>query len=175
MSTFSASKVELKQQYHDEWMIRWKRYQTREDFDIEVQSQNRRQWNYATTAGMFLVSGLYTAGPATINRVFGPPHFFDNGIDVPIKDSIKGTLNGFRRWTPNGFGRIAAIGIPSYLTLAVLEHWNQQARWNSYLGSNTAFGEQARRFEKTGKIEEFLCLNVKATLPKEDQAILADA
>jgi hypothetical protein len=169
----NISKPELVLQELDEWMLRWRHYQSEQDFNTEVARVKSRQWNYAISGGVFLASGLYTAAPATINRVFGPPHFFDFGVDAQIKDSIRTFINSRRRFTPNGLGRIASIFVPTFLTVAVLEHRAESARLNTYLKAETVFGEQARRRVKTGKIEEFLAVNVKGSLPAKEAVVYA--
>lgn len=122
---------------------------------------------------VFVLSGLWTAGTATVNRWFGAPHFFDIGFDVAIKNKIRNTLNSTYRYTPQGFGRVAIIGLPTYFTFIGLEHWQEGRRLSAYLQQKTVFGEQARRFVNTGKIEEFLPVNIKASLPESQQKILA--
>lgn len=167
------SKPELTMQHVDEWMIRWRHYQTEEDWKIEKAFQARRQRNYGITAAVFTGATLYTAGPATINRIFGAPHFFDMGVDVAVKDTLRNFINGRRRFTPNGYGRIASIVLPTYLTVCALEHFNGKKRLEEYKKVETVFGEQTRRFIKNGKIDEFLAVNIKATLPANEAVILA--
>lgn len=164
-------KAELVLQELDEWMIRWRRFQTYEDFQIEKRSQTRRQNNYTLTGGVLVATTLWTAGPSTIARWFGAPHFFDIGVDAQIKGGLCQFFNNKYRWTPTGYGRIFAIGIPTFLTLAVTEHYNQVRRLNEYTASRSVFGEQARRLVKTGKCEEFLALNIGATMPETEQIV----
>lgn len=165
-------KPELVLQNLDEWMIRWKHFQTKSDWEIEQRAQCRRQRNYAVGAGTLVCSWLYTAAPSTVNRIFSAPHFFDMGIDVAIKDGLRNFLNSRRRFTPNGYGRLGAVFVPPYLVLAFLEHRGEQGRLNEYLAAETAFGEQARRLVKNGKLEEFLCPNVGATLPEKERVVM---
>ena len=171
------SKVELFQQYHDEWMIRFRRYQTSEDFKIEVNSQSTRQRNYFIGFGTAFSLWMYTSSPASVNRRFSEPHFFDAGIDARMKEFCRSALNGTRRYTPNGWMRWCAIGLPTYFLVAGLEHSNAKTRWNAYLQADTVFGEQARRMQKSGNaaaIEEYLPVNIKATLPEADAKVYAN-
>ena len=46
-------------------------------------------------------------------------------------------------------------------------------RLQKYLKQETVFGEQARRYVASGKIEEFLPVRIQATLPAEEAKILA--
>jgi hypothetical protein len=166
-------KPEITLQHLDEWMIRWRKYQTESDWQIETSRQWWRQTNYGIASAVFVGTGLWTAGTATVNRWFSAPHFFDIGIDVAIKDKLKNTLNSTYRYTPQGFGRVAIIGLPTYFTFIGLEHWQEGRRLNSYLKQNTVFGEQARRFVNSGKIEEFLAVNIKASLPESQSKVYA--
>ena len=166
------SKVELKAQYFDEWMIRWRRYQAVSDWEIETRSQARRERNYLISGTLSAAAGFYTMAPSTVNRVFGEINFFDNGFDSRIKNSIRSFLNGQRRWTPNGYLRIASIIAPGYVAVVGLERLNENKRWAEYLRQETVFGEQARRYEKSGKIEEFFAINIRAPLPEADRCVL---
>merc|ERR1712146_85302 len=147
----------------DQWMIRWKHFQTETDWKIELAGQKRRQYNYAITGAVAVGTYAYTMSPSTVNRWFGAPHFFNIGIDVQIKDMIRNTLNSRRRWTPNGYGRIAVNFFLPVTTIAVLEHRSEKIRMQDYLQAETIFGEQARRLVKNGKIEEFLAPNIEAS------------
>eukprot|EP00759_Apiculatamorpha_spiralis_P012873 PhF_6_TR19728/c0_g1_i1/m.28793 len=169
------SKVEIKLQNFDEWMIRWRKFQTIEDWNIEKAAQSTRQRNYVATGALGVWLGAYTAAPSTLQRIFGPPHFFDAGFDVALKANLLNFFNGRRRFTPNGWGRAAVVGIPPFLLLAVLQHSAETTRWNAYLRQPTVFGEQARRYNQTGKIEEFLGINLQATLPDNERVIYAPA
>jgi hypothetical protein len=165
-------KVELFFQHFDEWMIRWRKYQTKEDWEIELRRQQARKRNYVCTAGVVGASALWTAAPGTIIRITNKPDFFDIGYDTQLKAWVRKTLNGAPRWTPNGYGRIGAIFVPALLTISLLERRSENARLNDYLQAKTVFGEQCRRFKSTGKIEEFLPVNIKASVPEEDLIIL---
>lgn len=161
-------KPELQLQYLDEWMIRWKKFQTESDWNLEKGRQSRRKRNFLLSA---LVGGaltMYTAGTATIKRQFGPPHFFDVGFDAKIKNSIVQFMTSRPRYTPQGYGRLLVVGLPTYLTFAFLEHRAEASRLNKYLHQDTVFGEQARRLVKTGKIEEYLPVNIQASLPEKE-------
>ena len=158
-----AAKPELVLQHLDEWMVRWKHFQTEADWKIELDAQKRRQRNYGLTIGAFTATYLYTMAPSTVNRYFGAPHFFDIGVDVAIKDFLRTTINSQRRWTPNGYARIAANFTVPFLTISFLEHSSEKKRLGQYLQIESVFGEQARRLVKNGKIEEFLAPNVNAT------------
>jgi hypothetical protein len=167
-----TSKPELLQQQLDEWMIRWRHFQTYEDYQIEKRAQSRRQRNYTLAGAVFGLSTIYTASPSTVKRCLSAPHFFDMGIDVTIKHGLRDFVNGYRRWTPNGYGRVLAIAVPTYLTACLLEHQSAKKRMNDYLAAETVFGEQARRYVKNGKIEEFLAINIGATLPATEAVIM---
>jgi len=164
-------KAEIALQSLDEWMIRWRKYQTAEDWQIEKAAQAARQRNYALTGAVAGWIFLYTAAPSTLSRFFGPPHFWDMGFDVAIKANLLKFFNGHRRWCPNGYGRMMAVGAPSFLLLATLQHFSEVSRYNAYLRQPTVFGEQARRLKESGKIEEFLCVNIRATLPAGEESI----
>ena len=158
-----TSKPELTLHFLDDWMIRWKHFQTEADWKIELAAQKRRQMNYGITGTLGLGCWLYTLSPSTVNRWFGAPHFFNIGADVAVKDFIRNTLNGRRRFTPNGYGRIAFNFVVPFTSICLLEHRSEKIRMNDYLKAETVFGEQARRLVKSGKIEEFLCPNIGAT------------
>lgn len=162
-------KPELKLQYLDEWMIRWKKYQTESDYQIEKSRQWWRKVDLLLSAGVGGALTMYTAGTATIKRQFGPPHFFDVGIDAKIKQSVVETMTSGWRYTPQGYGRLLVVGVPTYLTFAVLEHRREKVRLRRYLKQQTVFGEQARRLVTTGKIEEFLPVNIQASLPEKEE------
>eukprot|EP00796_Vickermania_ingenoplastis_P008739 gene8739-6145_t len=162
-------KPELQLQYLDEWMIRWKKFQTESDWRIEKNRQWWRKFDLFASAGVAGALTLYTAGTATLRRQFGPPHFFDIGLDARIKANILEYMTSSRRYTPQGYGRLLVVGIPTYLTFAVLEHRREKVRLRKYLRQQTVFGEQARRLISTGKIEEYLPVNIQATLPEEDE------
>lgn len=164
-------KPELVLQHLDEWMIRWRHFQHEDDWKIEKSRQSSRKFNYGLSLGVLGAAGMYSMGRATVNRTFGAPHFFDIGVDVQAKTFIKNTLNGCRRYTPMGYGRVLFMGVPAYLTLYFTEHRAEQKRLDSYLASNTVFGEQARRLVKTGKIEEMLAIKIKAPLPEKEMVI----
>jgi hypothetical protein len=161
-------KPELLLQHFDEWMIRWKHFQSEDDFKIEKAAQSRRQRNYALTTAVFGSAVAYTAAPATINRIFSAPHFFDFGLDVTIKHTIRDFLNGRRRYTPNGYGRLLAIALPTFTTVCVLEHLSEGKRVKDYKKVESVFGEQFRRYCKNGKMDEYMPINIKAPLPKEE-------
>lgn len=166
-------KLELKQQETDEWMIRWRRYQSQDDYAIEKKHQARRQRNFWIVGIDIAALWTATAAPATINRMFGAPHTLDIGIDAQIKESIRSTINCCRRWTPNGYGRLLAVLAPTYFTFQWLEARSQVQRMNDYIAADTVFGEQHRRYLKTGKCDEFLAVNIKAPLPKQEAVIYA--
>jgi len=176
MSTNSwKNKVELIQQETDEWMIRWRRFQSFEDYQIEKNHQARRGRNFKIATGMVAGLWLYTAAPSTVNRMFGAPHTFDVGVDANIKESIRSTVNGCRRFTPNGYGRLLTVFGPSYFVFQFLESRSQIARMEEYLKIESVFGEQHRRRIANGKIDEFLCVNVQASLPKEETVVYSPA
>uniref|UniRef100_A0A7S1L1M3 Uncharacterized protein n=1 Tax=Neobodo designis TaxID=312471 RepID=A0A7S1L1M3_NEODS len=160
----ATSKPELLLQELDQWMIRWKHFQTEADWQIELAAQKRRQMNYGITGGVALGTFLYTMSPSTANRWFGAPHFFNIGVDVQIKDFIRNSLNSRRRFTPMGYGRMAVLFTVPFLTIASLEHRAEKIRLQEYLKVESVFGEQARRLVKNGKIEEFLAPNVGAAM-----------
>ena len=164
-------KPELLLQHFDEWMVRWKHFQSPADFQIEKSAQKRRQRNYGITAAVFTAAVTYTAAPSTINRVFSAPHFFDFGADAMIKHSIRDFVNGRRRYTPNGYGRLLAIALPTYTSICVLEHMNEKKRLEQYKTVESVFGEQFRRYAKDGKIEEFLAVNITAPLPEAEAGV----
>lgn len=161
-------KPELVLQHLDEWMIRWKKFQTEGDWNIELRRQQARKRNFLISSGVCGALTMYTAGPATIKRQFGPPHFFDIGLDVKIKNSIMNYMLTSNRYTPTGYGRFLVVGIPTYFIFAFLEHRYETKRLRAYLQQPTVFGEQARRLVNTGKIEEYLPVNIQATLPEEE-------
>eukprot|EP00331_Platyophrya_macrostoma_P013988 CAMPEP_0176431924 /NCGR_PEP_ID=MMETSP0127-20121128/15084_1 /TAXON_ID=938130 /ORGANISM="Platyophrya macrostoma, Strain WH" /LENGTH=170 /DNA_ID=CAMNT_0017813989 /DNA_START=32 /DNA_END=544 /DNA_ORIENTATION=- len=169
------SKPELKLQQLDEWMIRWRKYQTESDWQIEKNRQWWRQTNMGIAGAVFTATGLWTAGNATVNRWFGAPHFFDFGIDVAIKNKFREVLTSTPRYTPQGYGRVVVVGLPTYMAFVLLEHWQEGRRWNAYLKQNTVFGEQARRYANTGKIQEFLPVDIKATIPESQKAVYGTA
>ena len=173
--TWSDSRRELRLQHFDEWMIRWKRYQSEDDWNIERRCQARRQFNYGVAAFLGGFTWVYTAAPATINRWFSAPHFFDIGLDGQIKDFLKKSINGHKRYTPVGHMQFAmALGVP-FLWMAFADHRSEGIRAADYEKSNTVFGEQFRRFKTTGKIEEFLAVHIKAPLPADDMAVYGSA
>ncbi|KNH01797.1 GPI transamidase component [Perkinsela sp. CCAP 1560/4] len=164
-------KPEVALQYLDDWMIRWRRFQTKEDFAIEEKFQFNRQRNYALTGLVGGMATLYTAAPSTIRRYFGPVHMFDIGIDVWMKKHLIRIFNSRQRYCPNGYGRIVAIALPSYIVLATLQHFDEKARWAMYLQQKTIFGEQARIIEKTGQVQEMLPVNMQASVSDKDKVI----
>ncbi|CAD2215556.1 hypothetical protein AGDE_05004 [Angomonas deanei] len=166
-------KVELTLQYLDEWMLRWRKFQTESDWQIEKNRQWWRKADLVAGAGVMGSLVLLTSGSATIRRQFGAPHFFDIGVDVAIKNTVTNTLTSRWRYTPQGYGRLLVVGIPTYITFFGLEHFNERRRLRAYLRQNTVFGEQARRLVKDGKIEEFLPVNIKATVNKKEGGIYA--
>lgn len=166
-------KPELQLQYLDEWMLRWRKFQTESDWHIE---KNRQWWRRAdiVLSGLtFGALGLYTSGTATLRRQLGAPHFFDMGLDSKIKQSVFETVTSRRRYTPQGYGRLLFIGVPTYLTFITLEHYQERRRYRAYLEQDTVFGEQARRLLATGKIEEYLPVNIQATIPKSEVSVYA--
>lgn len=166
-------KVELSLQYLDEWMLRWRKFQTESDWRIEKDRQWWRQTNIGVAAGVMGGLVMYTAGSATIQRQFGPPHFFDVGVDVKIKNFISESLTSRWRYTPQGYGRLLVVGLPTYLTFIGLEHIQERRRLRLYVRQNTVFGEQARRLVETGKIEEYLPVNIQASLPQNQKRLYA--
>ncbi len=168
-----SNKVELVQQESDEWMIRWRRYQSFEDYQIEKRAQARRGFNFKLSAALCGGLWLYTAAPSTVNRMFGAPHTFDIGVDAQIKESIRSTVNGVRRYTPNGYGRLFTVLAPTYFVFQFLEGRSQITRMNDYLKAETVFGEQHRRRIANGKIDEFLAVNIQAPLPKNEAVVYA--
>lgn len=158
-------KVELTMQYLDEWMLRWRKFQTESDLAIERDRQRWRKYAIASTVGVAAYLTLLTSGRATINRQFGAPHFFDIGIDSAIKSAIRKTINSFWRYTPQGNMRLIFVAAPAYANFVALEHMSEKRRLYYYLLQDTVFGEQARRLINTGKIEEYLAVNIQATLP----------
>lgn len=162
-------KPELLLQHLDEWMVRWKKFQTRDDWNIECVRQKQRKFNFLSSCALGGVLTMYTAGPATIKRQFGPPHFFDIGIDVKIKEAISRFMLSKKRYCPTGYGRLLVVGIPTYFFFALSEHVAERNRLRSYVAQPTVFGEQARRLLSTGKIEEYLPVNIHATLTEEEE------
>lgn len=166
-------KVELSMQYLDEWMLRWRKFQTESDWQIE---KNRQWWRKANivTAGA-VMSGLvmYTAGAATIRRQFGAPHFFDVGADAKVKATITEVMTSRWRYTPQGYGRLFVVGLPTFFIFAISEHVQERRRLRAYVNQNTVFGEQARRLVQSGKIEEYLAVNIQATLPQNQRQLYA--
>jgi hypothetical protein len=168
-----TNKPELTLHHLDEWMIRWKKYQTESDFNIEKDRQWWRQCHLGIGALMFTTIGFFTASTSTLKRWFGPPHFFDNGIDTAIKSKLLNLGTSMKRYTPMGYGRVVVIGLPVYITFVTLEHLQEGSRLKRYLAQPTVFGEQARRLVKTGKIEEFLAVNIKSSLPESQAGVYA--
>ena len=168
-------KPELKLQYLDDWMIRWRRFQTVEDFNIELQAQRNRQRNYGCALALAGGISVYTTAPTVIRRYFGPVHFFDFGADVWIKQKLIQFINSRPRYCPNGYGRILIIGVPPYILVSFLQHFDEKARWQKYLNQPTIFGEQARNLEKTGAIEEMLPVNRRASVSPKDQVLFPSA
>lgn len=168
-----SSKPELNLLLLDNWMIRWKRFQSESDYAIEKRRASQRHRNYflagSTWAGIY----LYTASPSTVARWFSAPHFFDIGVDATIKGNILKFLQSHRRYTPTGWMRTVCVVLPSYFLVAATEHMAEKGRWNAYIAQKTVFGEQARRLQNTGKIEDMLPINIKAPLPEKDSAIYA--
>ncbi|KEG09695.1 hypothetical protein DQ04_04801070 [Trypanosoma grayi] len=167
------TKYELKMQYFDEWMMRWRKFQTEGDWEIEKNRQWWRRCNMAVSAGLFGSLVLYTAGAATVKRQYGLPHFYDIGVDGQIKQTVLQYLTSRWRYTPQGYGRVLITSIPTYISFVTLEHYQEKRRMQQYIEQNTVFGEQMRRFLNTGKIEEFLAVNIKGSLPKSQQSIYA--
>ncbi|CBH17018.1 hypothetical protein, conserved [Trypanosoma brucei gambiense DAL972] len=165
------TKYELKMQYFDEWMIRWRKFQTESDWEIEKGRQWWRRFNMAVSGALFCGLVLYTSGTATLKRQYGLPHFFDIGVDGQAKETMLKTLTSRWRYTPQGYGRVLITGVPTYILFVTLEHYRERRRMQQYLQQNTVFGEQMRRLLSTGKIEEYLPVNIKATLPASQQAI----
>ncbi|KAL7697095.1 hypothetical protein N2W54_008207 [Lotmaria passim] len=166
-------KVELTLQYLDEWMLRWRKFQTESDWQIE---KNRQWWRRADIVTAAAVMGgltMYTAGSATIRRQFGAPHFFDVGVDVRIKEAVTQTMTSRWRYTPQGYGRLLVVGVPTFCVFALCEHIQERRRLRAYVEQNTVFGEQARRLVETGKIEEYLPVNIQATLPANQKQLYA--
>ncbi|KPA73463.1 putative mitochondrial hypothetical protein [Leptomonas pyrrhocoris] len=166
-------KVELTMQYLDEWMLRWRKFQTESDWEIEKNRQWWRRTNIVVSAAVMGALTMYTAGTATIRRQFGPPHFFDIGIDVRIKESVTQFMTSRWRYTPQGYGRLLVVGAPTFIVFATAEHIQERRRLRAYVLQNTVFGEQARRLVETGKIEEYLPVNIKATLPQNQRQLYA--
>ena len=168
---WSGNDRELHLQHFDEWMIRWKRYQSEEDWNIEKRCQERRQMNYGVSLGLMAFTWVYTSAPSTIHRWFSPPHYFDIGVDAAIKDMLRKSINGHKRYSPVGHMKFAVtFGVP-FLYLAFMDHRSEGIREEDYAGAKTVFGEQFRRYRKTGKIEEFLPVNMKAPLPEDDLVV----
>ncbi|EAN93234.1 putative Mitochondrial ATP synthase subunit [Trypanosoma cruzi] len=165
------TKYELKLQYFDEWMMRWRKFQTDSDWTIEKNRQWWRQCNMALSAVLFGSLVVYTSGTATLKRQYGLPHFFDVGIDGQIKQTVLQTLTSRWRYTPQGYGRVLLTGIPTYTLFVLLEHYQERRRMHLYVAQNTVFGEQMRRFLNTGKIEEYLAVNIKGSLPPSQRSI----
>ncbi|CCW71114.1 unnamed protein product [Phytomonas sp. Hart1] len=164
-------KVELTLQFLDEWMLRWHKFQTESDWRIEKDRQWWRKTNIFITGVLAGGLTLYTSGNATLKRQFGPPHLLDIGVDAKIKQYIYDTLMLRPRYTPTGYGRLLVMGVPIYLTFVSLEHVQERRRLRRYLDQKTVFGEQARRLVNTSKIEEFLPVNIKASLPQSEAKI----
>ncbi|RNF06778.1 hypothetical protein TraAM80_03699 [Trypanosoma rangeli] len=167
------TKYELKLQYFDEWMLRWRKFQTDSDWEIEKNRQWWRQCNMVLTGALFGSLVLYTAGTATLKRQYGLPHFFDVGVDAQVKQTVLETLTSRWRYTPQGYFRVLLTGVPTYLLFVSLEHHQEKRRMQQYVKQNTVFGEQMRRFLNTGKIEEYLAVNIKGTLPPSQRSIYA--
>jgi hypothetical protein len=172
-SQLDKMKVELTLQYLDEWMLRWRKFQTESDWQIEKNRQWWRRANIVTAGAVMGAMTMYTAGAATIRRQFGAPHFFDIGIDARIKDAVTQAMTSRWRYTPQGYGRLLVVGVPTFLTFAVGEHVQERRRLRAYVRQNTVFGEQARRLVETGKIEEYLPVNIQATLPANQKQLYA--
>lgn len=169
------NKVELIQQDTDEWMLRWRRFQTFEDYQIEKNLASRRSRNFKLSAAVAGGLWFYTAAPSTINRMFGAPHTLDIGIDATIKETIRSNINCCRRFTPNGYGRLLSVWGPTYFIFQFLESRSQITRMEEYLKIESVFGEQHRRRVANGKIDEFLCINVQASLPKSEIVVYSPA
>lgn len=166
-------KVELTLQHLDQWMLRWRKFQTESDWQIERNRQWWRQADMTMAAGVMGSLVLYTSGSATIRRQFGAPHFFDVGVDSKIKETICETLTSRWRYTPQGYGRLVVVGLPTYLVFAISEHIQERRRLRKYAQQNTVFGEQARRLVENGKIEEYLAVDIKASLPQNQKQLYA--
>ena len=76
------NKVELIQQETDEWMIRWRHFQTADDLKIERNFRSRRQRNMWIGGAMLVGLHFYTVSPATVKRQFGAPHMLDIGFGL---------------------------------------------------------------------------------------------
>ena len=168
-------KPELTLMHLDAWMLRWRHYQSHEDWQVEVSRQKRRQFDIGVALFIAGSASLYTTSIATGKRWFSAPHFFDIGVDVAVKTFIRDKIIlGHRRYTPGGYGRLAIVALPTYFTFVSLEHWAESSRLQTYLAADTVFGEQARRFVSTGKIEEFLPINIKAPVPNNEKVIYGE-
>lgn len=166
-------KVELKMQYLDEWMLRWRKFQTESDWQIEKNRQWWRQTNLLVGGSIMSSLVIYTAGTATVKRWFGAPHFFDVGADAKLKEALCTTITSRPRFTPQGYMRFFVVAAPTYAAFFGLEHMAERRRLRQYLKQSTVFGEQARRLVETGKIEEYLPVNIQASLPQSQKLVYA--
>eukprot|EP01064_Diplonema_japonicum_P015919 TRINITY_DN23975_c0_g1_i1.p1 TRINITY_DN23975_c0_g1~~TRINITY_DN23975_c0_g1_i1.p1 ORF type:complete len:186 (+),score=33.74 TRINITY_DN23975_c0_g1_i1:52-609(+) len=150
-SMFFTQKPELKLAVMDELMAKQKRFQTREDWEIEVAAQNARSTTYMATFGVWLSCFVFSAPTGQVKRMFGPP---DSLVIPPwrmAKDACQNIvlgMNGFRPQATGLYRQFWCMG-PAFLTLSCMSHYNECARWSAYLNlkDKTAFGELASKIE----------------------------
>lgn len=159
----------------DEMMKGFKRFQTRGDWEIEMKAKSNRMWSYAAAIAAFVVGKSATMSDEAILAKIDPyvlteptvPRgawwragwFHKEDVELmkptgPIARYYNFLLGVKRFPLKHGAANFACGAVPAWLTFTALNHWSHNERLNSYMRSETVFGELSRELVRGAKAED---------------------
>eukprot|EP00996_Jenningsia_fusiforme_P004108 NODE_4911_length_744_cov_44.047482_g4555_i0.p1 GENE.NODE_4911_length_744_cov_44.047482_g4555_i0~~NODE_4911_length_744_cov_44.047482_g4555_i0.p1 ORF type:complete len:186 (-),score=32.47 NODE_4911_length_744_cov_44.047482_g4555_i0:114-671(-) len=159
----------------DEAMKSMKRFQTREDWEIEKKAKSQRMFSYVWALTAFVVGRSatlsdeallaktepYVLSEAVIPRGAWWRRGWFHKADIEMMKP-QGLVARYYRWLlgvkrfplRHGAATFAAGAVPAYITFVSLNHWAQNRRLNAYLRQETVFGAIARDLVKGKSLAE---------------------
>eukprot|EP01010_Urceolus_cornutus_P001497 NODE_2040_length_664_cov_152.261789_g1596_i0.p2 GENE.NODE_2040_length_664_cov_152.261789_g1596_i0~~NODE_2040_length_664_cov_152.261789_g1596_i0.p2 ORF type:complete len:204 (+),score=32.00 NODE_2040_length_664_cov_152.261789_g1596_i0:49-612(+) len=159
----------------DKFMLSHKRFQTREEWEIELKCRKQRTFSYLASFATFVVArGAFMSTEALLARVdpyvisepfahrgcwwragwFSKVDRFYMTPQGPVARYYQ-FLRGMKRLpVRHGMLQLGLAGVPAYMTYVCLNHWAQNQRLNSYLRQPTVFGALARELVKSNELDK---------------------
>eukprot|EP00994_Dinema_validum_P004200 NODE_2236_length_738_cov_128.629898_g1805_i0.p1 GENE.NODE_2236_length_738_cov_128.629898_g1805_i0~~NODE_2236_length_738_cov_128.629898_g1805_i0.p1 ORF type:complete len:187 (-),score=26.08 NODE_2236_length_738_cov_128.629898_g1805_i0:116-676(-) len=159
----------------DEIMKGYKRLQTREDWNIEKKCKKSRMTSYVAALTAFIVGRSATMSneallartePYVLTESYIPRGcwwragwFHKEDVELMKPTGLVARyyrfLLGVKRFPlKHGLANFACGAVPAYVTFVSLNHWAQNKRLNSYMQSNTVFGEMSRELVRGSSTEQ---------------------
>eukprot|EP00906_Rhabdomonas_costata_P015477 RCo022242 len=159
----------------DSFMLQFRRFQTREDWEIEKRCKSTRLSSYvwalavfivgrsATMTDEFILSKIdpYTTTEASMKRGLWwkagrlPRSTVESLRPRGLIAQYYNLVLGMKRLpVRHGLLNFACGAVPAYITFALMNHSAQNRRLNSYLKQDTVFGEMARTLTRGATLRD---------------------